>query len=723
MAMMISVASSALVRLAGVFALVAGLLSAGLGATVSKAQLRSDARALLIGVSRYRALPALPGAGNDIDYMRSILERRLGFRSSAIEEVRDEAATREGILEAFDRLARASGPDSVVYVHYSGHGSQVPDIDGDEDDGLDESIVPFDGRTPGIRDITDDELGQRLAAIEGAVVVVLDSCHSGTATRSLVSGVRSRVVPPDDRTKLYGSAARVRSVVSVEGADHVLFTAARSGEAALDAPVDGRPHGVFTYAIGQSLVEKGSEAAPKALLQRASRELDRIRSQLGLNVMPTPQLEGEERSLDRRLFTLAPTRPVSSTPSPSPRPSDQPARLPWSRAEPMSEGVLLPDAAAIGGVPGSVWGLYRDGEREFPVAGLLATVRVQRLEGDIAHAVYLSGRRIEGPGRAIRLAAPPPPAESEIAWRSGPESARRSIEVELRKLRSSARVVRDPTFAVLGIEWDEGEGRLYGIDGATLVEVLEDATPVDVARLVHARLDRHANAKALHALANPASQMSLSIDVVGHPSASGPSSTDEGSVTDGMRAVMIVADTAPPAIRIKRPSEPRTLENSLQIEVESDRDCYLTVIDLDVSGGVSVLFPNPISEKRRFHPSGRLGGGRAIRIPDSLESGNRAGFFLDYGPPAGLDTIFAHCAESLELATTLRDRVAGGEKGAGGGQALRGTGGVGESRSLDEIPLRSFVIVADASAAGEKAADELVDTEWTTSFATIEISE
>ena len=96
--------------------------------------------------------------------------------------------TREPEVYGFATLADIiadSGPGDTVYIHFSGHGSQVEDRNGDESDGLDESILPYDARTGEVPDSTDDELGALLTGLRtDRAWVVLDSCHSGTATRS-----------------------------------------------------------------------------------------------------------------------------------------------------------------------------------------------------------------------------------------------------------------------------------------------------------------------------------------------------------------------------------------------------------------------------------------------------------------------------------------------------------------------------------------------------------
>ena len=138
-------------------------------------------RALLIGISAYQQVPSLPGSINDVKIIHQVLTTRFGFSEKHIHHLINGAATREGIIEGLKALIKEAEPADIVYIHYSGHGSQVEDLNGDEtEDGLDETLVPFDGRTEGIADITDDELEALFSQIQaGNVVIVLDSCHSG----------------------------------------------------------------------------------------------------------------------------------------------------------------------------------------------------------------------------------------------------------------------------------------------------------------------------------------------------------------------------------------------------------------------------------------------------------------------------------------------------------------------------------------------------------------
>jgi hypothetical protein len=90
--------------------------------------------------------------------------------------------TKANILRAMHWLVKDSQPNDSLFFHYSGHGGQTADLDGDEEDGYDEVIYPVDFRSAG--HIVDDEMhrimvqplqpGVRLTAI-------FDSCHSGSA--------------------------------------------------------------------------------------------------------------------------------------------------------------------------------------------------------------------------------------------------------------------------------------------------------------------------------------------------------------------------------------------------------------------------------------------------------------------------------------------------------------------------------------------------------------
>lgn len=142
----------------------------------------------------------------DVSLVVAMLERN-GFLKENIICLENDGATKTAIENAFYSLQSCLGQGDRVYVHFSGHGQQVTDLDGDEEDGLDEACVPYDalkeysaGKYEGENHISDDELYLWLSDIadaagaDGHVLVVIDACHSGDATRGFGDGQDTVVV-------------------------------------------------------------------------------------------------------------------------------------------------------------------------------------------------------------------------------------------------------------------------------------------------------------------------------------------------------------------------------------------------------------------------------------------------------------------------------------------------------------------------------------------------
>lgn len=147
--------------------------------------------AVIIGINDYEAFGDEPGgdlrgAENDALAFRNVIIDRWDIPEANTRLLSSSAATREAIRSAVvDWLGANVRPGDLAIFYFAGHGSQVLDMDGDEEDGTDETICPFDVmRASAARDIRDDELRDWLAGLPTReIVVILDSCHSGTATR------------------------------------------------------------------------------------------------------------------------------------------------------------------------------------------------------------------------------------------------------------------------------------------------------------------------------------------------------------------------------------------------------------------------------------------------------------------------------------------------------------------------------------------------------------
>ena len=113
-------------------------------------------------------------------------------------------ATRAHALTAMRGAAKALKAGDLFFMTYSGHGGQVPDTNGDEADGQDETWCLYDGQ------LIDDELYFELSKFAAGVrvLVLSDSCHSGTVTRAplvpvTIPGQRPKLMPASVAMRTY----------------------------------------------------------------------------------------------------------------------------------------------------------------------------------------------------------------------------------------------------------------------------------------------------------------------------------------------------------------------------------------------------------------------------------------------------------------------------------------------------------------------------------------
>jgi hypothetical protein len=171
-------------------------------------------KALCIGIDAYPAPDALAGCVNDARDWAAALAP-LGFDVSLL---LNQQATRDAMLASIRQMIGTAQPGDVLVVQYAGHGTQVPDLDGEETEGQDEALVPIDFSSGAF--LIDDDLRGVLGAIPDGVNVTffMDCCHSGTNTRMFGAtpgtrrdGSRPRFLPMTPELAAAHVAMRSRS--------------------------------------------------------------------------------------------------------------------------------------------------------------------------------------------------------------------------------------------------------------------------------------------------------------------------------------------------------------------------------------------------------------------------------------------------------------------------------------------------------------------------------
>jgi pimeloyl-ACP methyl ester carboxylesterase len=235
--------------------------------------------ALLVGIDNYpQPIRSLKGCVNDITAIETYLKNQIAGEWKLREPriLTNEKATRQAIIDGFQNYLCQAGNDDIALFYYSGHGGQekAPEEFWHlEPDRLDETLVCYDSRTEGNNDLADKELRYLLAKVaekNPRVIVILDSCHSGSGTRNIPEGVR--LAPEDTRYRplssfIFAEDASFKNLLLTSdevnkkktGLDlpkgrHILLAACRDDQYAKEHQGDnGQTRGAFSYFFLKSL--------------------------------------------------------------------------------------------------------------------------------------------------------------------------------------------------------------------------------------------------------------------------------------------------------------------------------------------------------------------------------------------------------------------------------------------------------------------------------------
>ena len=590
--------------------------------------------AVVVGISDYTHFGDeiggdLPGAANDARAMADVLVNKWGFPPANVRLVLDGDATRariEGELTGW--LPSVARPGDLVWFYFAGHGSQAWDLDGDEPDGLDETVCPADvtrGSTD--RDILDDEIGEWLDGLPtDNVVVVWDKCHARSSTRAVTPFSRPRSLGRDVRRDIErpaGAPEASSDAVEDPGATAVLeIAAAQADEVAIDAAFpagDGTTYGgAFTTPFVRSLWAASEDATYAELFEETRRAMARQRFRQQPSIGDPPLRD----------------RPVS-----------------WV------EGA----GAATAGAAGTVRILrLMEGDRAVLAGGVLAEMtrgsvyaagdallEVVDVDRDRAVARVLGAGRVTAgeqddgtEARARLVAYRYPDATLRVLVTDLPAAEREALRTALSDLPSLALVADPGAFAHLLVRPRSGHRVVLGLDGFPRDSVAASAGTRAVAEL----LRREYGQFQLTELENPARPFALDFAFVGG---------------DG---------------RFE-------LGDPIAFRVTSERDGYLTLVDLAPDGTVSVIFPN------EYATENRVSAGETTEFPTPAMD-------LEFRAiePTGRGVVRAFVTER-PLALSFA-QGAEAEEAEGVWRALRRAAGPGPIDGSDAIPVAGWATAA-----------------------------
>ena len=234
---------------------------------------------------------------NDVEMLIPTLKKQ-GFKTKSI---CNKTATARRIRKELSNMLALCRRGDIVYLHFSCHGQPYEDLDGDEEDGWDESLVPYDarkvfsaGKYEGVNHIKDDELHTYIQKIrnavgsKGFVCVIIDACHAGGSSRGdegddeddddpIIRGTKDGFSP-------HGKSFRPRidtksnfKIASSAGlSDVVIVEACRSYQSNCEIKQNGKYYGPLSYYLNKTL-QTYSVSANLNWVKEVKSQMDRDR--------------------------------------------------------------------------------------------------------------------------------------------------------------------------------------------------------------------------------------------------------------------------------------------------------------------------------------------------------------------------------------------------------------------------------------------------------------
>jgi len=299
-------------------------------------------KALLVGINYTGTQSALRGCINDVKNIKKLITTKFGFPSDANhmliltdDQHGANAPTRANIIRGMQWLISGAKSGDSLFFHYSGHGGKQKDVDGDEADGYDETLIPVDYQTAGM--IVDDEIHELLVAplpTGVRVTAVMDCCHSGSvfdlpysykvdgsleiieidnrkeaiaaalaAGKALIDGQKLKAAEHSVSALLnlykMNQPKQERPVVVKKSlADVIQFSGCRDDQTSADASIGGESTGAMSWALASAFEEFGLD-------QTYTQLLGNIRTKLASKYTQVPQMStGHKMNMSGTKFIM-----------------------------------------------------------------------------------------------------------------------------------------------------------------------------------------------------------------------------------------------------------------------------------------------------------------------------------------------------------------------------------------------------------------------------------
>lgn len=240
--------------------------------------------ALLVGIDDYVAARRLRGCANDIADVETFLHSRIATGADLkVRPLINADATRDRIIDGIRHHLGQAGPGDWALFWFSGHGSTAPlppEIWFMEAGPVMQTLVCVDSRTGGVPDLFDKELWLLLgdvASRRAQVVAVLDTCHSGGASRD--PSILTRAVSAAPRATPVDALIPELIERTMATGEHAVpeflsLAACRAYERAHEMSLGAAYRGVFTWSMLRALRRLGADASCRQLLTAARCEVE-----------------------------------------------------------------------------------------------------------------------------------------------------------------------------------------------------------------------------------------------------------------------------------------------------------------------------------------------------------------------------------------------------------------------------------------------------------------